>query len=366
MKNKLIMFLPIYILMMITFIKVDAAPTTAVYESPEATEKGQYITLSHKLDTSVQIVEIRYTAGSNLLLVGFNSVPGVSCTYNGYDSIRCESSTGIPTNSIFVYPIFKITNTFTTDQNLTSTFILNGSQNPIATKINGVAKKIEVTNIEVNENEKEMYAGDSFQLEVTVLPENATNKTIAYTSSDSEIITVNETGLVTAVKEGNATVTIVSGNVKKIVNIKVKPQEVELKSIITENNMTLKVAESKPINIAFDPENTTVDTSVLTYESSNDKFATVNYEGRVIGISKGTATITIRVGDVSTSFEVVVEEDESHTSTKKSGNAAGYIIAVVVSVLLTLGVMFVIKTIKNKKDLDNEDNNDEEQLNRYI
>ncbi|GAX06814.1 hypothetical protein IWT25_02161 [Secundilactobacillus pentosiphilus] len=52
-----------------------------------------------------------------------------------------------------------------------------------------------------------MKTGDSKQLSVTVAPDNATDKTATFSSSDETVATVDATGLVKAVKAGTATIT---------------------------------------------------------------------------------------------------------------------------------------------------------------
>lgn len=49
--------------------------------------------------------------------------------------------------------------------------------------------------------------GESFQINATILPEDATDKTLEWSSSDDEIATVDETGLVSVLKEGNCVIT---------------------------------------------------------------------------------------------------------------------------------------------------------------
>ena len=50
----------------------------------------------------------------------------------------------------------------------------------------------------------------SYQLIATVLPENATNKNVAWESSNISIVTVDENGLITAVAEGEANITVIT------------------------------------------------------------------------------------------------------------------------------------------------------------
>lgn len=51
-----------------------------------------------------------------------------------------------------------------------------------------------------------MEIGDKLSLSATVLPENAANKTLSWTSSNTDVVTVDQKGLVTAVGDGKATV----------------------------------------------------------------------------------------------------------------------------------------------------------------
>lgn len=64
-----------------------------------------------------------------------------------------------------------------------------------------------VTSIEVTPTEYEGVEGSEFQLTAIILPENATNKNVNWSSSDEAIANVSEDGLVKVLKEGNAVIT---------------------------------------------------------------------------------------------------------------------------------------------------------------
>lgn len=68
-------------------------------------------------------------------------------------------------------------------------------------------KPILIQSISVDPASKEAEEGESFQIVATVLPENATDKTLEWLSSDETIATVDETGLVTTLKEGECVIT---------------------------------------------------------------------------------------------------------------------------------------------------------------
>ena len=64
-----------------------------------------------------------------------------------------------------------------------------------------------VTSVTLNKNTLELYTGGSENLTATVAPDNATNKTVTWSSSDNTVATVDNNGNVTAVKAGTATIT---------------------------------------------------------------------------------------------------------------------------------------------------------------
>lgn len=78
---------------------------------------------------------------------------------------------------------------------------VNITENPIA-----------VSSVTLNKTSAVLTSADKIQLNATVLPENATDKSIVWKSSDEAVATVSNTGVVTAVSPGNATITATSNN----------------------------------------------------------------------------------------------------------------------------------------------------------
>ena len=96
---------------------------------------------------------------------------------------------------------------------------------------------VNVTSVSLNENSKTLETGATFKLEATVLPSNASDKSVTWSSSDSSIVGVNE-GLVTANKVGSATisVTTVDGNYKASCNFTIIEKDTSNIASITSNN----------------------------------------------------------------------------------------------------------------------------------
>ena len=70
-----------------------------------------------------------------------------------------------------------------------------------------IQDEVLATGISLNQSQMNLQVGSSSQLIATVLPDSATNKVVTWISSNPDIATVDNTGLVTAVASGKATIT---------------------------------------------------------------------------------------------------------------------------------------------------------------
>lgn len=105
------------------------------------------------------------------------------------------------------------------------------------------APKVKVTEIKLNTDKIEIEEGTSFKLNVIVLPNEATNKEVKWTSKDEKISTVDKEGLVKAIKEGSTTITVESIDGKKTVNCEVIVKKKEISKKIKLDNVSKEVAE---------------------------------------------------------------------------------------------------------------------------
>ena len=71
---------------------------------------------------------------------------------------------------------------------------------------------VQVTDVELDITQKALNVGDTFTLTATVKPDNATDKSVTWSSSNTSVATVDENGVVTAVTEGTATITATASN----------------------------------------------------------------------------------------------------------------------------------------------------------
>ena len=128
----------------------------------------------------------------------------------------------------------------------------------------------------MDQTEASLEEGATLQLTATVAPEDATNKDVVWTSSDDAIATVDETGLVTAVAPGTATITatvkgtVISATCALTVTKKVVPA-----TDITLDKQTVEMVEGTTLQLTatIEPENAT--TTEIEWTSSNEEIATV-------------------------------------------------------------------------------------------
>lgn len=83
------------------------------------------------------------------------------------------------------------------------------------------AGRIAVTSVELDQTSLTLKPEETATLIATVQPDNATDKTVTWTSSDPEIATVDETGKITAIKDGIATITAKAGEKTATCEVKV-------------------------------------------------------------------------------------------------------------------------------------------------
>lgn len=155
-----------------------------------------------------------------------------------------------------------------------------------------------VEGISINITTATLNEGQSLQLETTVSPEFATDKSVEWSSSNEAVATVSQEGKVTAISKGSATITARStdgSNVSVSCNVNVIKLVSDI--VLSNTEITLNEGQSTTITAIVTPD--LANNKNLTWESSNTAVATVNEDGKVTAISKGTAIITAKSTDGS-------------------------------------------------------------------
>ena len=160
-----------------------------------------------------------------------------------------------------------------------------------------------VEGVELNKNGLTLAISDTERLDATIYPENATNKDVSWTSSNPDVATVDENGLVTAVSEGNTTITVTTrdGGYQATCEVNVFSSVVPAEIITLEKHnleMFLNADHVYPDNVdvttyqlkaTVEPENAS--NKKVIWSSDDPSVATVDENGNVTAISEGETRI---------------------------------------------------------------------------
>ncbi len=165
-------------------------------------------------------------------------------------------------------------------------------------------------------------AGNTISLSANVAPSNATNKTLKWSSSDTSVATVNDSGNVYLKNEGTVTIYAEAtdeSNVKGSISITVKEAIRKVTRVTISGEKTVKVGSGIKLKAAVAPGNATKKT--LKWYTSNKNVATVDSWGRVTGKKAGKATIVATATDgsgVSGSYQITVIKKNADPASSKS------------------------------------------------
>lgn len=109
---------------------------------------------------------------------------------------------------------------------------------------------VPVSNLSVKQSALKLEAPGSVDMNVSVKPENATNKRLEYSSSDGSVATVNEAGVITGTGAGTATITAkTTDGSEKTVSVKVTVSDMRITSEIAEKVAMVVISNDRAIDI---------------------------------------------------------------------------------------------------------------------
>ena len=193
--------------------------------------------------------------------------------------------------------------------------------------MNVAPKEIAVSGIALDQTAATLTEGESLTLTATVSPDDATDKTVTWETSDAAIATV-ENGVVTAVAPGEVTITAKAGEHSATCVVTVEKKVIAVSGIaLDQTAATLTEGETLTLTATVSPDDATDKT--VTWETSDAAIATV-VDGVVTAVAPGTATITAKAGDkeatcvVTVKAEKIVDLDVTHKVSRdwegRSGN----------------------------------------------
>ncbi len=141
----------------------------------------------------------------------------------------------------------------------------------------------------ISKTKATLIKGQTLSLKIT-----GTSKTVKWSSSKKSVASVSSSGKVTAVSKGTATITAKVGSKSYTCKITVEAPA------LSKNSLILVKGTSYTPKLSGTAQK-------VTWHSSNTKIAAVSSSGKVLGLTKGTATITAKIGSKKYACKVTVE-----------------------------------------------------------
>ena len=172
----------------------------------------------------------------------------------------------------------------------------------------GKVSQIPVKGVTLDKTTLELTAGAVGQLTATFTPEDATDQTVTWSSSNSGVVTVDQNGTLEAVAAGTATITVktTDGGYTATCKVTVKPVAVT-EVLLDKSSVTMKVGDMLVLSATVQPEN--VSDKAITWSSSAPSVVKVE-NGKLTALAEGSATITAKCGEKSAFCTVTVQKAE--------------------------------------------------------
>ena len=176
----------------------------------------------------------------------------------------------------------------------------------------------EVEDIEVSglEDGAEVYIGDELSPEYTVVPDWFKDEPVTFETDNTAVLSTDETGGLKAGVPGEAVLTIKVREYSENIRVKVIPKVTSIEgvdesiSMTTGNTLTLEPL-LKPEQFAAEP---------ITYNTSDEKVATVSTEGTITAVAAGETELTISAGGCTFKSKITVADPIVVYRSNSSGN----------------------------------------------
>ena len=166
-----------------------------------------------------------------------------------------------------------------------------------------VSVRVPVTSISLDPNLLLLTKGSVAVLTATVSPDDATDKTVQWSSDNPSVATVDQNGRVTAVNAGDAVITASAGGFSASCSVYCMIIPVSA-VVLDKTNLSLARGASEALKATVSPKDATEKT--VRWSTDNPSVATVDQNGQVTAVNSGAATITASAGTVSATCAVSV------------------------------------------------------------
>ena len=160
-----------------------------------------------------------------------------------------------------------------------------------------------ITDFTLSKTETTLNIGGKETLTITAFVPAYASESATWASNNATVATVNKSGVITAKALGDAEITATIGEVEKTCTVHVVAVAVNSITLPAEANVTL--GSSLQLNPTVDPAQAASEYTI-TYESSAPEIATVDANGKVVGVAEGDAIITATIADKSAQITIHV------------------------------------------------------------
>lgn len=171
-----------------------------------------------------------------------------------------------------------------------------------------------VTGVTISTATTTINKDNTYTLTATVLPNDATNKSVTWSTSDASVATVDSNGVVSGVSCGNATITVTTNEGGYTAQCVATVENPVTGVTLNTNVAYILTAETYQLVATVEPSDACGDKSV-TWSTSDSSIATVSNNGLVTAVATGSATVTVTttVGPHTATCAVEVSEPVSVT-----------------------------------------------------
>ena len=307
----------------------------AIYACTEGTyifPEGGDMTVTVSLAPLLGRIRFEGASGTAATIGGLMTYTSFSRTTGEFITSTEDISTTVDSNGTtpYIYSVFADTkspqmtiitdNTYRTVFDASSSVLKPGKSGFLSLPTNedhrGWITIVDVTGITLDQSSVSLELGSTTQLTATVSPDNAYDKSVTWSSSNTAVATVDNNGKVTAVAEGTTTITVQSVfnvNIKATCQVTVVVQGVT-GITLDKTRVSLEPGSMTQLTPTVYPDNA-YDKSI-TWNSSNTDVATVDNNGKVTAISEGISLITVqsvRNSNIKATCQVTVSTDRAFT-----------------------------------------------------
>ncbi|KFI87679.1 putative repeat-containing domain protein [Bifidobacterium pullorum subsp. saeculare DSM 6531 = LMG 14934] len=213
------------------------------------------------------------------------------------------SATGLPAGLTLDAATGVISGTPATAEECTVTVTATNSAGEASKEYTLTIEAVPVANVTLDHTVLALFPGDTTALTATVEPDTATDKTVTWESSDPNVATVNQSGKVTAVAPGTATITATAGGKTATCTVTVTPRTYTVSVNPTSIEFdTICPGDTQPAAQSVTITNTGNQTVEVTLPAATGYTITGDegFTGNTASIEpEGTATFTVQPNDLT-------------------------------------------------------------------